>query len=377
MLTFPLQLQTRKESCAIMHGLETLRGGNAYLDKIAQEHKFKSFMTIDWTEFDQRLPRVITDIYFEFLESLIVINQGYQPTYEYPTYPDLTEKDLYLRMRNLLKFLHTWYNNMTFVTQDGYAYRRTQAGVPSGLLNTQYLDSFANIFLLVDALCEFGYTDQQIEEILFFVMGDDNTAMTHWTPGEMQLFVTQLEHYALTRYNMSTSATKCIVTHLRHKIQTLSYTCNFGRPFKDEIKLLAQLAFPERKPKRHVMTDRAIGISYASCASSNLVYNICKDTYSLFTPWKRNKEKEALKKHLPSMFTYMDENMNHLEFDHFPTKTQIEQCTTIHKGFLPNEPKWNYSHFINAPDHTNVKPKTMKDYRLEHNLSPPIPINLN
>jgi hypothetical protein len=117
MLTFPLLTMARKMECCIMYGLETIRGGNQYLDYTARF--FKSFFTIDWSHFDQSVPRPITDLYFtDFLPSLIVINHGYQPTYEYPLYPDLTPDKMFTRVNNLLHFLHTWYNNMVFVTAD-------------------------------------------------------------------------------------------------------------------------------------------------------------------------------------------------------------------------------------------------------------------
>lgn len=62
MLTFPLHLQARNMDCSIMYSLETIRGANCNLDQSAQ--KFKSFMTIDWSSFDQTVPHVITDIFF-------------------------------------------------------------------------------------------------------------------------------------------------------------------------------------------------------------------------------------------------------------------------------------------------------------------------
>lgn len=369
MLTFPLHIQARSKDCAIMHGLETIRGGNAYLDKLAQEQNFKSFMTIDWTEFDQRLPRVITDIYFEFLESLITINDGYQPTYEYPKYDNLKEKDMYEKMNNLLAFLHNWYNNMTFVSQDGYAYRRKHAGVPSGLLNTQYLDSFANLYILVDALCEYGCTDKQIEEITFFVMGDDNTLMTHWRSCDLEEFLKFLTEYSFKRYNMKVSINKSIITSLRHKIQTLSYTCNFGRPLKDPIKLLAQLVYPERKPKRHVMSYRAIGIAYAACGQHRKLHEICRNIYTIFLPWIKNmKDEDEIKKYLPSMFTYMEENLDGIDLGKFPDIEDVQQLVSIHQGFLKQEPKWKRSHFTDDPEYHRITPKTMRDYRIENNL---------
>jgi len=189
-------VQARKPSCCIMYGLETIRGSNCYLDNLAKS--YSTYFTIDWSGYDQHLPRVITDIYYtRYLRRLIVINHGYAPTYEYPVYPDLTEHYMYKKMDNLLHFLHIWYNNMVFLNVDGFAYLRLFAGVPSGLFNTQYLDSFGNLFLLIDALIEFGCTDEEIQDLVLFVLGDDNSGFTHWPIERLVTFVKFLETYAL------------------------------------------------------------------------------------------------------------------------------------------------------------------------------------
>lgn len=58
MLTFPLLVQARHHDSCIMYGLEAIRKSNVYLDLIVQ--KYKSFFTIDWSSFDQTVPRCIT-----------------------------------------------------------------------------------------------------------------------------------------------------------------------------------------------------------------------------------------------------------------------------------------------------------------------------
>lgn len=177
MMTHPLLTQARDATCCIMYGLETIRGGCHYIDSVAQ--KYKSFFCFDWSAFDQRLPRTITDIYYtDFLERLLVIDELYQPTIDLPQKKKEDQDNIFLRISNLLHALHEYYNNMVFITADGYAYQRTRAGVPSGLYNTQYLDSFGNLFIVIDALIEFGFSDEDIKSIVLFIMGDDNTGLT-------------------------------------------------------------------------------------------------------------------------------------------------------------------------------------------------------
>jgi len=369
MLTFPLLIQARKPSCCIMYGLETIRGSNCYLDNLAL--KFETFFTIDWSGYDQHLPRIITDLYYtDFLRRLIVISHGYAPTYEYPNYPDLTEHKMYTRMDNLLHFLHLWYNNMTFLSVDGYAYWRLHAGVPSGLFNTQYLDSFANLYLLIDALIEYGTSDEDIRSLVLFVLGDDNSGFTHWSLSRLTLFVTFLESYALRRYNMTLSKSKSVITMLRSKIESLGYQCNFGMPKRPIDKLVAQLCYPEHKIKFHTMSTRAIGIAYASAAQDRKFYDFCYDVFCMFLPFHKFDPKAELDLSRMLSKGTLDELMFRTEHLKFPTFNAIRKCFESYQGPLEYAPKWNFAHFINAPDVIPPSAKTMHEYELEHKLVP-------
>lgn len=171
MLTFPLHLQARKMSSAIMYSIETMRGGNIYLDKVAQH--YNSYFIIDWSSFDQTIPyRLIESFWLNYLPSLVIVNHGYHSTYQFPTHPATSSNKMANMLNNLLEFILLWFKRMTFITQDGYAYTRTNSGIPSGMLNTQYLDSYCNIFVIVHALLEFGIGVDEIKTIRFFIMGD-------------------------------------------------------------------------------------------------------------------------------------------------------------------------------------------------------------
>jgi hypothetical protein len=367
MLTFPLLVQARKPSCCIMYGLETIRGANCYLDQLAK--LFATFFTIDWSGYDQRLPRVITDIYYtDFLRRLIVISHGYTPTYEYPTYPDLNEHSFYKRMDNLLHFLHLWYNNMAFLSVDGYAYWRLFAGVPSGLYNTQYLDSFANLFLIIDGMIEFGFDDDMIKSFTFFVLGDDNSAFTHLPLDKLDAFINFLESYALSRYNMVLSRTKSLITTLRNKIETLGYRCNFGQPRRDIGKLVAQLIYPEHGLKPHTMSFRAIGLAYAASGQDPEFHQFCYDIFCIFLPFQKPDERTLLQ--LQRFITKDAETDLPFKIEHlqFPTIEAVRKLHLSYLGPLKFEPKWNYAHFINDPDVIPPSAKTMHDYEIEHSL---------
>nr|DAD54819.1 TPA_asm: RNA-dependent RNA polymerase [Quinoa-associated betapartitivirus 2] len=369
MLTFPLTVQARKASCCIMYGLETIRGSNHYIERLARS--YSTFFSLDWSSYDQRLPRVITDIFYtDFLRSLIVINHGYQPTYEYPVYPDLDEHSLYSRMDNLLHFLHLWYNNMTFVLPDGFAYRRTYCGVPSGLYNTQYLDSFGNLFLIIDAMIEFGFTDPEIDDFVFLILGDDNTSMTTISIDRIHQFILFLETYALHRYNMVLSTSKSILTTLRSKIQTLGYTCNYGSPIRDIPKLVAQLCYPENGLKPHTMSARAIGIAYAAAAQDYEFHSFCHDVYNLFLEYYEPDDRANLFLQRQILHNLEDglPDLATPTVPLFPSFYQVLDVYSSYKGPLSYDPKWTYAHFMNDPDNVPPAHKTMRMYELANDI---------
>nr|AFX73019.1 RNA dependent RNA polymerase [Grapevine partitivirus] len=370
MLTFPLLVMARKPESCIMYGLETIRGAMHYIDRLARN--YDSYFTIDWSQYDQRIPRSITDIYYtDFLERLIVISHGYQPTYEYPSYPDLTAQSMFNKMNNLLHFLHVWYNNMTYVTADGYGYRRTTAGVPSGLFNTQYLDSFGNLFLIIDGFIEYGYSDDQIDDILLFIMGDDNSGFTHIPLFDLEKFLTWFEKYALNRYNMVLSKTKSVITDIRGKIEMLGYQANYGQPLRPIGKLIAQLCYPERGPKDKYMSYRAIGIVYASAGQDVEFYKFCKDVYHLFLPFAAPPEDIKLshfQSYFPGYLRALDTPDEFFQIDHFPTIWEIRHVYSRYAGPLDYAPKWNYAHFMHDPNVIPPSAMTMAEYRELHKI---------
>jgi hypothetical protein len=377
MLTFPLLVQARHPDCAILHSYETLRGSNSQLDKLAQG--YRSFFTLDYTRYDQSLPFTISDTYFEtFLPKLIIFNKGYQPTI---TSPESTEKHdpdlLYIKMRNLLQFYHTWFRNMVFVTPEGYAYRRQHAGIPSGMLNTQQLDSYGNLYLICDALLEYGLTKRQIKQIRMFVLGDDNAGFTHFDIFELEAILQFAIQYIKIRWNMTIKPEKCVFTDNRQYISTLSYQCCFGNPKKDIEKLIAHLCFPEHGTKPQFMSSRAVGMAYAACGQDKAFHSLCEDVYNEFLPYAQQpKENDVTMKgkFLPGVFFQLENRDQFIDTTHFPTINEVHLQVLKWKGPLEYDSKWDSSHFINPPNHQDSDGISLFDYaqQIGDDLSSPL-----
>lgn len=149
------------------------------------------------------------------------------------SYPDTTPANIHAfaqKMFNVMIFLTTWYLSMTFLSFDGFAFVRNHGGVPSGLLNTQFLDSFGNMYIICDCLLEFGFTHDECLQMLFCVMGDDNLIFLQHNFERIHAFMRFLIDYASTRHGMQLSILKSVYTYLRCKIEFLSYQNSYGFP---------------------------------------------------------------------------------------------------------------------------------------------------
>lgn len=374
MLTFPLIMQARSTKCAIMHSFETLRGANQQIDSIARQ--YKSYITLDYKRFDQTLNFEIINEYFtKFLPQLIICNQGNQPTASRPDGKPEDTHQKFTKLKNLLEFLHTWYINMTFLSADGFAYRRTTAGVPSGLLETQELDSFGNMYLILDTMLAYGFTINQILRMKFFVLGDDNSIFMNHDIAVASDFVKFAERYLNDRWAMTLSLSKCVITDMRNNIQTLSYDCNFGEPKKDIIKLCAQLCFPEHEFDAKYMSARSVGIAYAACGMDAEFHQLCRDIYIQFLPYAEvDKDKlDVLRKFQPGVLKTLHLSGDELDLSTFPDIDEVRYIASHWSGELPFHPKWDESYFLNPPNHEYENAITLFQYAQETNQKFNIP----
>lgn len=373
MITFPLHIMARSMKSSIMYSLETIRGGCAYMDAKAQN--FTSYLCIDWSSFDQRMPWIIVETFFtHFLPALIVISNGYQPTAEYLSYPGLTSEKMFTRIFNIICFLRLWYYNCVFLTADGFAYVRQFAGIASGMLNTQYLDSYCNLFLMVHTLYHFGCSDQEIMQLSVYVMGDDNVMLTHWCDEKLYSFLIFFEKHALSYFGMVISAKKSVFTVLRSRIEMLGYRIMFGNPKRDIGKLVAQLCYPEHGPLDKYMSARAVGIAWAAAGMDPMFHEFCYDVYVTFLPYvdlQHSSNLDKILKHLPGFFKILDDPSEFVNPDRFPSIDEVRNRYSRWQGELDPHKKWSPAHFTKDPDTVPDSFVTMKEYMSEHGLSFP------
>lgn len=365
MLTFPLITGARNFDCGILYGIETIRGGMRYVDHLAQS--FNTYAMLDYSSFDQMTPWSIALLFYtKFLPDLIIVNKGYQPSYEYPDSTIPTE-EFAEKIDNLMNFLTETFTKMIFVTADGYAYRRTCAGIPSGQFTTQYLDSFVNLYIILESLLDYGFTSEEIiRKFEIQVMGDDNIIYSSHQPQDFCKFIRTLPDKIKERYGMKINTDKSSVTTQRNNIEILGYKCNFGSPKRDMIKLVAQLVYPEHGVTLKYMSYRAIGIAYAAAGQDHTFHSLCEDIYHLFKEYMApmsSETQETLSKHIYRMFTVTDAFSEICAKTDFPSLEEVQDIFKEWKGPLDYAPRWDFTHFINIPDETLDDVITLSEYR--------------
>nr|QOI17253.1 RNA-dependent RNA polymerase [Caloscypha fulgens partitivirus 1] len=357
MLTTNLLAQMRNPQCCVLHGLETFRGAMSVIDKIA--HSFTAYVSLDWSNFDQRAPQPAIKCYYtRFLPSLLIVSHGYFPSRGYEN----TQQPIDIfatKVFNILSFLYLWYRNMVFLSFDGYAYTRLNGGVPSGLLNTQSLDSFVNMYVLADCLLEFGFTIQETMEMIFFILGDDNIFFARMNFSRIADFMVFLEDYAKRRHGMVVSILKSVYSSLRTKISVLGYENTYGMPTRPLGKLIAQLCFPERPvpdDKSWMHAARALGLATAACGQDADFHMLCYMVYQKFKPTNKVTSAQfrkvlnyAVLESLDFKFTeYM------LDVPEFPTLYEIRSKVSSYAGPFNEKDKWNRSLFKDVPPSDNL-----------------------
>jgi len=330
-------------------------------------HRYSSFISLDWSAFDQRVPRyVIVAFFLDYIPSLLIVSHGYMPTRFYPdTHQDLDS--FAQRMFNVVVFLLTWYLSMTFTSYDGFAYVRQHGGVPSGLLDTQFIDSFGNMYIIIDCLLEFGFSKAECYTMLFLVLGDDNLIFLIQNYERICRFMSFLDNYAKIRHGMVVSVLKSVYTRIRSKITFLSYDNNYGLPFRPTGKLVAQLAMPERpipSKREWIHAARALGLAYANCGNDANFHLLCERVYRKFRPDQPVPTHHLMKTFKKWKYQLPEFDVESVEysFPEFPSLSEIRLGVSSYHGFLSELDKWNFDLFEVPPSDNPPNGITLKTY---------------
>jgi hypothetical protein len=182
-------------------------------------------------------------------------------------------------------------------------------------------------------------------ETFLKILGDDSLIgiVEHLNLQDVKSFISKFANEAKRRFGAILNVRKSEISHNINDLSFLGYRINGGLPVRDNYKLLAQLLYPERQWNFNTLAARAIGIAWASCGQSRLVYNVCQDVFEHCTAKLGAKPDLRGMLLLEHLITTTD-----IDLERFPT---LEEITSRLLSSHITNPKikerfWPHDHFF-------------------------------
>lgn len=277
MLLWPYFNWLRLGLSPIAWGYEIFNGGFYKLSLKYSNHSYRilTLLALDWKGFDKKAKFTIIDDVHQIWSENMIMSQGYIPSISNPS--SVTNPK---RIRNLWRFMSQAVKHTPIRINDGTEYKRLHSTIPSGLLQTQVLDSWINAIMIITCLSALGYTVS--EELFLLVLGDDSLVGLRELIKEQDWndFLIRFAEEAERRFGAELNLEKSKIANSLDGVTFLGYEYSNSIPKRDRCLLLAQLLHPERSWDIHKLASKAIGIAYASCGQDKVVYDVCKDVYN-------------------------------------------------------------------------------------------------
>jgi len=365
MYSYPLFREYQESGLSpLLWGYETLNGGWKKLRTEILPRLPKAYFVFsgDWTEFDHR-------VLFELINLVAIADMAYydwteyQPTEDYPYAPFNPEKliNLYIWL------IYATLSSPLLMPDNKYLFRLF-AAMPSGIFRTQYYDSKINGIMLITIFSDAGFTIDT--KHMLKLMGDDNLAVIwKWLPANsrQQLF-DFLSERAMTRFGAVLSVDASEFHSSLDFVELLGYRNFSGCAYRDHLKLLAQMLYPETS-SYHLssLKARCIGILYASLDRNPRVRRICEDIFDYLTTTGVTTSKNS------TLFKMFDPNVSlHLDLvtDRIPTNLEIQRYLSQPKvrTSASYERYWPTEFFIDPEDHDRRLAASLRRFRFSNEL---------
>lgn len=277
MLLWPYFNWLRLGFSPIAWGYEIFNAGFYKLSNKVSSHCYKplTFLAFDWSGFDKRAKFTIIDDVHLIWEEMMDYSNGYIPSINNPSSTIDPQ-----RIKNLWRFMSLAVKHTPIRLPDGSEYKRVHSTIPSGLLQTQVLNSWINAIMILTCLSALGITvSEEILDIL--VLGDDSiVGLEEFIgPKDWNEFLNKFANEARLRFGAELNLDKSKISNSLNGLTFLGYEYSNALPKRDSLALLAQFLHPERSWDINKVASKAIGIAYASCGLDKRVYNVCKDVY--------------------------------------------------------------------------------------------------
>jgi hypothetical protein len=230
------------------------------------------FLSIDWSQYDKRMLFELIDIVHNIWRSYFDFNK-YQPTTFYPTAKPKDPKTI--------ERLWTWmcysikFNPV--LLPDGRLFQWTYNGFGSGYQQTQLMDSFVNMIMILTCLKALGI-NINAKEFWIRIQGDDSLITFFERVYDIYgpSFLTMLRETALHYFNTEINTKKSIISNKLSNMSVLGYFNNNGIPYRTDEDLLRHLFFPEHAQDWTRLAASALGLNLASTGCSQRFERTCR-----------------------------------------------------------------------------------------------------
>jgi hypothetical protein len=259
----------------LLWGREMMKGGWKRIWKeMFEEKRGNGYLSIDWSQWDKRLPFELMDVVHDIWRSYFDFN-FYAPT---SFYPNATPSQGEESIENLWKWMCYSIKHTPILLPNGELYKWNHSGFGSGYQQTQLMDSFGDAIEILTCLSAMGIN---IESPAFWyrIQGDDSLIkfleqmFAIYGPNFLDMLAQCALHYFNAKLNVKKSQFR---KHL-NDISVLGYFNRFGIPYRTDEDLLRHLYFPEYPQDLGKLAATAIGLASASCGCSERFLSVCRD----------------------------------------------------------------------------------------------------
>lgn len=256
----------------LLWGRETIKGGwKKLFSEVHQTGTPNTYLSLDWSQFDKRLLFELIMIVHDIWRSYFDFSR-YTPTSFYPN-----AKANPTRIERLWKWMCHSILHTPILLPNGELYKWTHNGFGSGYQQTQLLDSFANMIMILTCLSSLGI-DIKHSSFWIRVQGDDSLIAFYeyiyvlYGPSFLPLLADSAMHY----FNAKLSTKKSQISRTLTNMSVLGYFNSYGIPYRSDEDLLRHLMFPERPGPQDQLLAAAIGLAYSACGCSSKFHNLCQ-----------------------------------------------------------------------------------------------------
>ncbi|KAM0688535.1 hypothetical protein COBT_000201 [Conglomerata obtusa] len=321
MLIHPLNIHLQKNKNTIAWGYEIYKGG---LIRLRDEYShFNSFINIDFSAFDKRVPHWLIEDIHDLWKSLCHLGEYYtDPSNKSPLRANPSE------IERLWRYMTHAATREKFIMPDGHVFERQHSGFGSGLYQTQLLGSHVNFIMINSVMFACGFNASEFE---VKVLGDDSVIAFNYS-GNLKDFLNIITKHLKNMFNAVVNVEKSVAYRGAENIQFLSYKIVQGEVRRIKDDLLARLLYPER-PFYDVETTktRAYGILISNLGSNPDVHDICIRILDRLRNVKINEEKVSIYDRFRLQTIFKQHSHD------YPTRIELKKMATTYGTLYDNE----------------------------------------